>query len=183
MTHICPWWFAYSFDNALRRLFHKPEQMLAPYVKEGMRAIDIGCGMGFFSIGMARLVGDEGSVISVDLQQKMLDTVHRRAEKAGVAHRIRLHRCERDNIGIQEEVDFALLFWMVHEVPAPQILMRQVYSILNSEGKLLLVEPNLHVSHTQFQEVVASAGGAGFTLREYPNIGLSRAALLDKSTT
>ena len=183
MTHLCPWWLAYSFDNSLRRLLHRPEEMLAPYVKEGMRVIDIGCGMGFFSIGMARLVGDQGLVISVDLQQKMLDTVHRRAEKAGVAHRIRLHRCKRDNIGIQEEVDFALTFWMVHEVPDPRILMRQVYAILKPTARLLLVEPKGHVSHSQFQEVVASAGSAGFQLREYPFIGLSRAALLDKSTT
>lgn len=72
---------------------------------------------------------------------------------------------------------------MVHEVPDPDILMRQVYSILNSEGKLLLVEPKLHVSHAQFQEVVASAESAGFMLREYPTIGLSRAVRLDKSMT
>jgi ubiquinone/menaquinone biosynthesis C-methylase UbiE len=183
MTHICPWWLAYSFDNSLRRLLHRPEEMLAPYVKEGMIVIDIGCGMGFFSIGMARLVGDQGLVISVDLQQKMLEVLERRAKKAGVAHRIRLHLCEKNNIGVCEEVDFALTFWMLHEVPDPGILMRQVYAILKPTARLLLVEPKGHVSHSQFQEVVASAGSAGFQLREYPFIGLSRAALLDKSTT
>ncbi len=71
--HICPWWYAYTFDNPLRHLFHKPERMLAGYVKPGMTVMDIGCGMGFFSIGMARMVGEEGAVISVDLQQQMLD--------------------------------------------------------------------------------------------------------------
>ena len=55
--------------------------MLAPYVKEGMIVIDIGCGMAFFSIGMARLVGEQGLVISVDLQQKMLEVLERRAKK------------------------------------------------------------------------------------------------------
>ena len=54
-TCVCPWWLAYTFDHRIRRLFHKPEQMFAPYLRKGMTALDIGCGMGFFSIGMAQL--------------------------------------------------------------------------------------------------------------------------------
>lgn len=50
--HVCPWWLAYAFDNPLRRIFHKPEEMFAPYLREGMIAIDLGCGMGYFSISM-----------------------------------------------------------------------------------------------------------------------------------
>ena len=52
--------------------------------------LDVGCGMGLFSLAMAKLVGDQGQVIAVDLQQKMLDVLRRRAEKAGVADRIQL---------------------------------------------------------------------------------------------
>ncbi|MBU4143260.1 hypothetical protein KJ590_04695, partial [Patescibacteria group bacterium] len=48
---VCPWWLCYSFDNPLRRLFHDPERLLGPYVKTGMTAVDIGCGMGYFTIG------------------------------------------------------------------------------------------------------------------------------------
>jgi 2-polyprenyl-3-methyl-5-hydroxy-6-metoxy-1,4-benzoquinol methylase len=68
--HVCPWWLAYTFDNPIRKLFHKPQKMLSLYVKEGMSVMDVGCGMGFFSIGMARMVGDNGNVIAVDLQKK-----------------------------------------------------------------------------------------------------------------
>ena len=50
--------------------------------------MDLGCGMGYFSIGMARLVGGKGKVIAVDLQQKMLDTMVKRASRSGVADRI-----------------------------------------------------------------------------------------------
>src|SRR5450759_4723487 len=71
--HICPWWLAYIFDNPLRSWLHNTRKILAPYLREGMTAVDIGCGMGFFSRGMAKIVGDGGRVISVDLQQKMLD--------------------------------------------------------------------------------------------------------------
>jgi len=50
--HICPWWFAYTFDNPFRRFFHNPEKMLGSYVSRGMTVLDVGCGMGFFSIGL-----------------------------------------------------------------------------------------------------------------------------------
>ncbi len=78
---ICPWWLAYSFDNPLRRYLHDPRKIVAPYLREGMIAIDIGCGMGYFSSGMAKIVGDAGKVIAVDVQQEMLDITLKRAKR------------------------------------------------------------------------------------------------------
>ncbi len=80
--HVCPWWLAYTWDNRFRNLFQNPEKILGQYVHRGMTVLDVGCGMGFFSIGMARLVGEEGRVIAVDLQEKMIDIVRKRSELA-----------------------------------------------------------------------------------------------------
>ena len=88
--HICPWWLAYTFDNPLRRYFHDPQVILTPYLQEGMTAIDLGCGMGYFSRAMAKIVGDTGKVISADLQKEMLAITRMRAEKDGVARLIQL---------------------------------------------------------------------------------------------
>ena len=71
--HVCPWWGGYFIDNWFRRWLHSPERILAPYVKPGMSVLDFGCGMGIFSVAMARMVGDEGQVIAVDVQQQMLE--------------------------------------------------------------------------------------------------------------
>lgn len=90
--HVCSWWLAYTFDNPVRRVVHDPARVLAPYVTRGMTVVDGGCGMGFFSIELARLVGDEGAVIATDVQQKMLDAVGARARRAGLSRRIRLRR-------------------------------------------------------------------------------------------
>ena len=83
MPHVCPWWGGYFIDNPIRRLFHNPEKIVGPYVKPGMTAMDVGCGMGFCSIAMAKIVGDSGQVIAVDLQQKMLEVLRQRADKGG----------------------------------------------------------------------------------------------------
>jgi len=178
--HVCPWWLAYSFDNPLRRLFHKPERMLGPYVKPGMTVVDLGCGMGYFSIAMARLVGSGGVVISLDIQQKMLDILGRRAQRAGVGDRIRLHLCDGNDLAVHETVDFALAFWMVHETPDDRSFYEQVFSLLTDYGSLLVAEPKMHVPGPQFDKSISRAHSAGFTTSATPVVALSNAAVLTK---
>src|SRR4030067_2381460 len=89
--HVCPWWCAYTFDNFLRKLIHDPEEILRPYVAEGNTALDLGPGMGYFSIPLARMVGEIGKVIAADVQPEMLKVLQKRAKKAGVEHRIIPH--------------------------------------------------------------------------------------------
>lgn len=178
--HVCPWWFAHTFDNPLRRIFHNPEKIFAHYLNEGMTAIDIGCGLGYFSIGMAKIVGKTGKIISVDIQQKMLDTMIKRAKKAGVANRITTFLCDEKGIGTNEKVDFALTFWMVHETPDALNFLKQVHSILNKSGKLLITEPKIHVTLTEFKRTLPIAEELGFKLIDSPIIFFSHTAMFEK---
>ena len=120
---VCPWWFAYTFDNPVRRWLHNPHKILSPYVAEGDTAVDIGCGMGPFTVELARLVGPGGRVIAVDLQDKMLQRVKERVNKAGLADRVQLHRCTPDSLDLTEQADFALAFWMAHEVSSTRSMV------------------------------------------------------------
>ena len=91
--HICPWWVGYFLISPIRRWLQDPEKILSPYINEGMTVLDIGPGMGFFTIPAARMVGESGKVIAVDVQEKMLTVLRKRAEKAGVAGRVVTKRC------------------------------------------------------------------------------------------
>jgi cyclopropane fatty-acyl-phospholipid synthase-like methyltransferase len=178
--HVCPWWLAYTFDNPIRKLFHKPQKMLSLYVKEGMSVMDVGCGMGFFSIGMAKMVGDNGNVIAVDLQKKMLDIMLKRAKHAGLADRISPHLCEPDKIGILDKVNFILTFWMVHEVGNQKDFFSQLGSILAPGGKILTAEPKMHVSAEDIDKTIEIARSTGLRLQGQPAIRFSHTALFEK---
>jgi ubiquinone/menaquinone biosynthesis C-methylase UbiE len=179
-NHVCPWWLAYTFDNPFRRFFHKPDQMFAQYVKRGMTVADIGCGMGYFSIGLAKILKGNGKVISVDLQKKMLEVLEKRARHAGVFDMIQPHLSNKEEIGLKEPVDFALTFWMVHEIPEKAPFLQQVYEVLKDSGLLLIAEPKFHVSRSQFEEEKDIARQIGFGIKEEPKITFSHSVVFTK---
>jgi ubiquinone/menaquinone biosynthesis C-methylase UbiE len=177
---VCPWWFCFTFDNFLRRRLQNPTRIVSPYIKEGFKVLDVGPGMGYFTIPMAKLVGESGKVIAADLQKPMLNAIHRRAVKDGVQDRIILHQAKQDEIGVSEQVDFSLAFWMVHEVPDRKRFLAQIAAMLKPGGMLLLAEPKWHVSKSKFAATLDSAREAGFKVVEEPRIFISNAALLRK---
>jgi ubiquinone/menaquinone biosynthesis C-methylase UbiE len=181
-AYVCPWWLApFTINTPFRRLLHDPQKIVGPYVRPGMTVMDVGCGVGWFSIPMARMVGDRGKVIAVDLQQQMLDMLRRRAEKAGVAARIELHKCEQDRLGLHAEADFALAFAMLHEVPDPRRLLGEIHDCLKPGGNLLMAEPPIHVTGKKFADEVAIAEEVGYRMVDRPRVRWCRAVVLRKA--
>ncbi len=181
IAYVCPWWAVpFTIDPPFRRFLHDPRKIVGPYVKPGMTVMDVGCGVGWFSIPMARMVGDQGKVVAVDLQQQMLDMLRRRAEKAGVVSRIEFHKCEQNRIAFQAEVDFALIFAVLHEVPDQRRLLGEIFHCLKQGGKLLLAEPPIHVSRKKFADEVATAKEVGFQMVDQPQMRWTHAAVFAK---
>ena len=178
---VCPVERAGSLDNIFRRWLQNPLKILAPYLREGMVALDVGCGPGFFTLPMAQLVGRTGRVIGVDLQEGMLDRIRRKIRGTEFENRITLRQCEENRLGVTEPVDFALLFYMVHEVPNKDRLFTEIAGRLRSTGEVLVVEPPFHVSKAAFEHSLRTAQEAGFRLSRGPRIVLGKTALLQKA--
>jgi ubiquinone/menaquinone biosynthesis C-methylase UbiE len=175
--HVCPWWLCFTFDNPLRKIIHDPIAILSPYVHKGDTAIDIGPGMGYFTIPLAELVGSTGSVIAIDIQQKMLSALMARAQKKSVADRIKTHLAGPDSIGFNQKVDFILAFWMMHEVPDQRRFLSEIRNLMKPAGLFLLVEPVIHVSKKNFARAIETAKELGFVIKESPKIRMSQSAL------
>lgn len=153
--HTYPWRLGYSFDNPLRRFVHNPLAVFGGLVGERRTVADIGCGLGYFRLALAEMVGPRGTVIALDLQPQMIRRARRRAARRGLRERIDSRVCSPNHLGLTERVDFALAFWMLHEVGDPRGLLTEVWSSLRPSGQLLIVEPKVHVragysGHHQF---------------------------------
>ena len=178
--HVCPWWCCFTFDNFIRRRLQDPAKIIAGHITAGDTVLDIGPGQGYFTIPMARLVGDTGKVYAIDVQQSMLSRLMSKAEQHGVAGRIVPKLVAPDSLALDKQADFALAFWMVHEVPDRKRLLKEIYAALKPGKKFLIAEPLLHVSSQRFAETVAEACSIGFKIIEEPTIFFSRSTLLGK---
>ncbi|MFC1558197.1 class I SAM-dependent methyltransferase [candidate division KSB1 bacterium] len=175
--HVCPWWLSFVVDNYIRRVLQNPKKILGNYIKEGQTVVDIGCGPGFFTIPIARMVGDKGRVIAADVQERMLDKVHYRAEKTGLLSRIKLHQCGEKAIGIDAKADFVLAMYMVHEVPDKEAFLKEIAGMLKEDGIFFVSEPMVHVKDSDFKQMVETAEEAGLKPVSELKLTMSRTAL------
>lgn len=175
--HTCPWWIGYTFDNPLRRLVHNPFEILGRFVGPGQIAVDIGCGLGYFAIALARIVGPDGKVIALDVQSQMIRRARRRAERRGLENRIDFRICMPNRLEVTGPVDFVLAFWVIHEVIDPEGLLIEIKSFLHPRGQLLIVEPKGHVSATRFTQTVELARRVGYKISAGPLVRFSRSVV------
>jgi ubiquinone/menaquinone biosynthesis C-methylase UbiE len=150
-----------------------------------MTVVEPGCGMGFFSLPLARMVGPTGTVVCADLQPKMIAALRRRARRAGLLDRIQTVVCQAGDLGVAawaDCADLALAIHMVHEVPDVDNLMRQLHAVVRPGGRLLIVEPKGHVSSADFERTMARASAAGFGPAQ-PVAGRGLAAAFEKPAT
>ena len=178
--HVCPVERAGHLDSSIRRWVQNPEKILRPYIEEGMTVLDMGCGPGFFSIDMAQMVGKSGRVIAADLQEGMLQKVRDKIKGTELEKRITLHQCGKNKIDVSAQVDFVLLFYMVHEIPNKEAFFSEIETILKPGGQVLMVEPPFHVSKSAFKEIVRKARDVGFASVKGPNMLFSKTMVLKK---
>ena len=176
-----PWWSQYTLVKRLRRLFQKPEVILSPYVRPGMVCAEIGCGMGFFTVPLAEMVGPEGRVYALDVEPKVLEEMVRRAERAGVAERVRVLLCPAEELRIEEPADFALSVWSMHELDDLPLGVARIRDCLKPGAQFLMAEPKWHVSQAQYEETVRAIADGGFVQQGTPAVGVSRAAVFQKA--
>jgi len=176
---ICPVEKAGGLDTSFRKLLQNPQKILKPYIKDGMTVLDFGCGPGFFSIEIAKLLVEPGKVIAADLQEGMLDRLRQKIKGSELENRITLHKCQEERIGLYEKVDFALAFYMIHEVPDQTKLFKELKSTIKTNGLLFIAEPKFHVSRKSFNVMIDSLIDAGFEIRDRPKVFFSRAVVLE----
>ena len=161
--YICPAERAGMLDISLRKSLQNPQKILKTFIKEGMTILDVGCGPGYFSMEIAKMLNGSGKVIAADVQEGMLNIIRKKVSGTSLEQRIELHKSDFESIGVIEKVDFVLAFWMVHEVRNQEKFFEELASILKPNGLILIVEPKIHVTKTEFGTMVEKLKKYGFS--------------------
>jgi len=180
---VCPVWVGYLLASPIRKLFQNPDRILSPYIENGMTVLDIGCAMGFFSLPAAQMVGPNGKVICMDIQEKMIKSLRRRALRAGVTDRIETRICTQNSLELNdmtEKIDFAFAIAVAHEIPDVSGFFSEIYKTLKPGHKFLVIEPKGHISAEDFEKTVTIAREKRFTVIDRPEARSGRVVVLKK---
>ncbi len=123
--------------------FINPSSVMAQTgLAAGMTVVDLGCGNGFYVLPAAQLVGNQGVVYAVDVQQSKLEATNSIANQFGYKNvRITLADLTKPLLQIPEAVaNLVVIGNILHEIPDRTQLLKNAYRVMVSGGSLLVVE-------------------------------------------
>jgi 2-polyprenyl-3-methyl-5-hydroxy-6-metoxy-1,4-benzoquinol methylase len=148
-----------------------------------MSTVDVVCAMGFFSLPLAQMVGASGRVVCVDVQERMLATLERRARRKGLEHIIETRLATQEDLGLEDlegKADLLLAIHVLHETAFPRRFLIRCLETLRPGGKLLVIEPRGHVSEEDFEKSRTLAMEVGFSDCESRDLKRSRKFVMAK---
>ena len=109
-------------------------------LKEGMVVADIGAGVGYYTIRMAKKVGPTGKVYASDIQPEMLTLLRKRLDEKKVTNVEMVLGTETDPKLPLNSIDLAIMVDVYHELAQPQRMLRKLQKTLKDDGRLVLLE-------------------------------------------
>lgn len=109
-------------------------------VQEGMAVCDLGCGNGFHTLELSKMVGPTGRVVAVDIQEEMLEMLQVRAKKVGATNITTVLGKFHDPMLKPNTLDMVLVVDAYHEFSHPELMLKAIHRALKKDGLLVLVE-------------------------------------------
>lgn len=153
--------FSFILNNRLRRVIENMDGNIKIMgIKAGMRVLEAGCGNGFVTPFLSSAVSENGFVVSVDFQEKMVEKAKKknyllknvdfRTESASDLKTI--------NAG---EMDAVFLYYSFHEIQDKEKAVSEFYRVLKPDGLLTIKEPRVEVlsrDRIQYKDFIAGNG-------------------------
>lgn len=157
-------WRASNYDaGAGFEVEHHAEALRLANVKEGQHVLDVACGTGRGTVGLARAVGAEGRVDALDLSEAMLDQARAKIEKLELSSRVHFKQGNARELPYPDET-FDLVYngYMFDLIPLDGFMpiLKEMRRILKPSGKLVLVNMSKPDERKTFYEKIYARGWA-----------------------
>lgn len=177
-THLHPLEKASALESRLRLFLQNPRRILQNHIRPGMTVLDLGCGTGYFTLEIAKLLENKGKVIATDVQNGMIEILRQKLHKSDLLNLIQIYNCNENSIGFTEKVDFIFAFYSFHEMKYIDNIIYELRKIVKPGTKVLISEQKFHVSRYSFNTIIRKMENIGLQICERPKIFLSRTVIM-----
>jgi ubiquinone/menaquinone biosynthesis C-methylase UbiE len=169
---VAAWWYTDSapYPYAQRKLLDLPLPWLTNRrldallgIRPGERVLEIGPGTGLQALHVGGLVGDEGCLNIIDVQDEMLDHVMGRARAAGITSIAATNADARQLPFPDATFDAAYLVTVLGEIPDPAAAVCELRRVLKPSGRLVVGE-FLDRHYVPIVDLMRYANAAGLEL-------------------
>jgi len=154
-------------DSRWRRFQQPPDKLIKRSgVKEGMKALEIGCGSGAYTTFVARAVGENGKVYALDIEQKMLDQLKRKLEKPENRDIKNIELVNKSAYELPFEdksLDLVYMITVLQEIPDRNRTLSEVKRVLKPGGFLAVTELFPDPDYPWKSTTIRQCTNAGFT--------------------
>ena len=127
-------------ENRLRYRFASPMKILrGSDIQAGQTVLEVGCGTGFHTVVAAQLLGDQGSLVAIDLLSDYIECVERKVQAAELTN-VRVLKSDAIDTGFDSESFDAVLLFSV--IPSPSLPLKpflsEMHRILKPQGSVAI---------------------------------------------
>jgi ubiquinone/menaquinone biosynthesis C-methylase UbiE len=137
-----------------------PQKQVEPYVKRGQVVADLGCGSGYYTLALAECAGPEGRVYAVDLNEKAVRKLEKKADMLGY-HNIEAHASSAAHLNFikNKSIDFVLANGLLCVMSGNrESAVNEIKRIMEPSGKaylsLGLPPPFGHVNRAEWEKIL-----------------------------
>lgn len=154
-------------DNPVRRKLQPPSETAIRHgISPGMTVLEVGPGSGAYTIAAARIVGDEGRLVTLDIEPKMIERVERRAHAEGIANIEARVGSAHDLEFPDGTFDLIYMIAVIGEIPEPEKAMREFHRVLSPSGTLVFSEVLFDPDYPRARTLIRRANATGFRLKK-----------------
>jgi len=150
--------------NPIKRFLNRdksiPQKHVEPYVKKGQVVADIGCGSGYYTLALAECVGQQGKVYAVDLNEKAIHMLEKKADMLGY-HNIEAHTSSATDLSFieDESINFVLANGLLCVMLGNrESAVNEIKRVMKPDGKAYLSlgspPPLGHVNRMEWEKIL-----------------------------